>query len=60
MLRAAALHFPLLHPAVASLVVGAQSAAEFAQTVAAFNETVPPAFWQALREAGLIDARAPV
>lgn len=59
-LRAAALQFPLAHPAVASLVVGAQSAAEFAQTVDALNEDVPAAFWQALRDEGLIDANAPM
>lgn len=59
-LRAAALHFPLAHPAVASLVVGAQSADEFAQTVAAFNEDVPAAFWQALRDEALIDVNVPV
>jgi D-threo-aldose 1-dehydrogenase len=58
-LRAAALHFPLAHPAVASLMVGAQSAGEYAQTLAAYHERVPPAFWQALRDAGLIDAAAP-
>ncbi len=59
-LRAAALHFPLAHPAVASLVVGAQSAGEYAQTISAFNEQVPPAFWHALRDRSLIDAAAPV
>jgi D-threo-aldose 1-dehydrogenase len=58
-LRAAALHFPLAHPAVAALVVGAQSASEFAQTLDAFNEDVPAAFWQALREQELIDVNAP-
>jgi D-threo-aldose 1-dehydrogenase len=59
-LRAAALRFPLAHPAVASLMVGAQSAGEYAQTLDAHREQVPPAFWQALREARLMDARAPV
>jgi D-threo-aldose 1-dehydrogenase len=59
-LRAAALHFPLAHPAVASLMVGAQSADEYAQTLSAFREQVPPAIWQSLREQKLIDASAPV
>lgn len=59
-LRAAALHFPLAHPAVASLMVGAQSAGEYGQTLSAYHERVPAGFWQALRDQRLIDAAAPV
>jgi D-threo-aldose 1-dehydrogenase len=59
-LRAAALHFPLAHPAVASLMVGAQSAGEYAQTLSAYRESVPPAFWRALRDHNLIEDAAPL
>ena len=54
LLRAAALRYPLLHPAVSTLVIGAQSKDEFAQTLASFNTEVPEPLWAALREESLI------
>ena len=59
-LRAAAVQFALAHPAITSLMIGAQSAEEYGQTLAAAREPVPSAFWQALRDRGLIDLNAPV
>uniref|UniRef100_A0AAU2VCF8 Aldo/keto reductase n=1 Tax=Streptomyces sp. NBC_00003 TaxID=2903608 RepID=A0AAU2VCF8_9ACTN len=47
-LRAAALAFPLRHPAVASVLVGARSAAEVADTAAMFTSSVPDALWEEL------------
>ena len=44
-LPTAALQFPLRHPAVASVVIGAQSAAQIRQNAARYAEAVPEAFW---------------
>lgn len=59
-LPAAALQFPLAHPAVVSCVAGAHSDAEARQNVAWFETSTPAAFWQALRERSLVDERAPL
>ena len=47
-LRAAALQFPLRHRAVASVLVGARSAAEVDDDVAAFGWDIPPDLWSDL------------
>jgi D-threo-aldose 1-dehydrogenase len=47
-LTAAALQFPLRHPAVVSVLVGVLSAAEVDADVAAFDEHIPAAAWDAL------------
>jgi D-threo-aldose 1-dehydrogenase len=47
-LPAAALRFPLGHPAVASVVIGAKDAREMRANQEAFEATVPPGFWQEL------------
>ena len=59
-LQAAALQFPLAHPAVVSCIPGAQSAGQLTQNAAWFTQPVPSALWDALKEQGLIDRRAPV
>jgi D-threo-aldose 1-dehydrogenase len=59
-LQAAALQFPLGHPAVASVVAGCVTGAESRNALAMFRHAIPAAFWAALRERGLIDARAPL
>lgn len=59
-LQAAALQFPLAHPAVASCIPGGQDLAQLRQNLDWFATPLPDALWTALREAGLIDARAPV
>lgn len=53
-LRAAALHYPLRHRAVASVIPGARSLAELQQNAAALGEAVPAAFWQAAADRGLL------
>jgi len=53
-LRAAALHFPLRHPAVASVIPGARSVAELESNLAAMAETVPDGFWETLVAEGLL------
>jgi len=59
-LRAAALAFCAAHPAVTSVLVGARSAAEVHDCADQFATPVPAAFWQELRESGLLAAHAPV
>ena len=59
-LAAAALQFPLAHPAVASVIPGFTSAAEVRAGVAHFREPIPPEFWTELQRDQLIDERAPV
>lgn len=54
-LRAAALHFPLRHPAVASVIPGARSIEELEENLAALNEVVPDAFWRNMVDQGLIN-----
>ncbi|HEY3558199.1 MAG TPA: aldo/keto reductase [Kribbella sp.] len=50
-LLAAALQFPLTHPAVPAVVVGARSPQEIAQAAAWREHEIPKAFWGALRSA---------
>lgn len=59
-LQAAALQFPLAHPAVVSVIPGMAHPAEVEQNVAAIQEIVPPSLWADLKAEGLIDAAAPV
>ena len=59
-LAAAALQFPLAHPAVVSVIPGARDAAQLRQNAAWFELPIPPALWQALKQEGLLDERAPV
>jgi D-threo-aldose 1-dehydrogenase len=54
-LATAALHFPLRHPAVTALVLGAVAPAEVRQNLAALAAPVPPELWQAFGDAGLAD-----
>ncbi|MEO8508853.1 MAG: aldo/keto reductase [Betaproteobacteria bacterium] len=58
-LAAAALQFPLGHPAIAVVLAGACSCAEFDTDVALIRHAIPLAFWAELRERGLIAADAP-
>jgi D-threo-aldose 1-dehydrogenase len=59
-LAAAALQFPYAHPAVATVLTGARSAMELRENAASFETPLPRVFWLALRDEGLIDARAPL
>ena len=58
-LAAAAIQFPLHHPAVASVVTGMRSAAEATDNVAHCRAVIPTAFWEELKSLGLIDRAAP-
>ncbi len=59
-LPAAALQFPAAHPAIATVIPGVRSVAEFDANWRLAQGPIPPAFWVALRERGLIDPRAPL
>jgi D-threo-aldose 1-dehydrogenase len=56
---AAALQFPLAHPAVVSVVAGMRSAAEAASACARMRAPIPASLWNRLREAGLLRIGAP-
>ncbi|MER8069867.1 aldo/keto reductase [Streptomyces sp. NPDC094034] len=53
-LRAAALRYPLRHPAVASVLVGARSAAEVRDAAELAARAVPDELWAELRVEGLL------
>ncbi|MGW7792079.1 aldo/keto reductase [Streptomyces tricolor] len=59
-LRAAALAFCAAHPAVASVLAGARSAAEVHDCADQWEATVPDAFWRELHETGLLPPDPPV
>jgi D-threo-aldose 1-dehydrogenase len=56
---AAALQFPLAHPAVLSVVCGLRSVAEVDSATARMQATVPADAWRALREEGLLRSGTP-
>jgi D-threo-aldose 1-dehydrogenase len=58
-LAAAALQFPLYHPAVAAVVVGHESAREIEHNLALLRFPVPPALWHECKDRGLIPRDAP-
>ncbi|MFJ1550540.1 aldo/keto reductase [Streptomyces sp. NPDC088246] len=58
--KAAALQFSLAHSATVAAVPGATKPSRIAEDLAALDETVPAAFWTALREQKPITDSAPV
>jgi len=59
-LRAAALQFPMAHPAITELMLGARRTAEWDDALAMLAHAVPGAFWDALRRQRLLPEDAPV
>jgi D-threo-aldose 1-dehydrogenase len=59
-LAAAALQFPLGHPAVVSVLAGCRSPAEVDANVRLFGHRIPAALWDELRGEGLISEACPV
>jgi D-threo-aldose 1-dehydrogenase len=59
-LPAAALQFPLAHPAVASTIPGLSAPGRVLSTVKQMTENIPKAFWTAMQEAQLLDPDAPI
>lgn len=58
-LPAAALQFPLGHPAVAAVIPGVKNAGEAQACLDAFARDVPAQLWTALRDEGLLTPDAP-
>ena len=54
-LTAAALQFPLRHPAVTSVLTGSRSSAELLANIADFDRALPENIWTELEDAGLIE-----
>jgi D-threo-aldose 1-dehydrogenase len=59
-LRAAALQFPLAHPAVDTVLLGANQLNHWADAVAMLQHPIPAAFWAKLKAQGLIPTNAPI
>jgi aryl-alcohol dehydrogenase-like predicted oxidoreductase len=58
-LKAAALRFPLGHPAVACEIVGMRNAEEVDENLRLASVAIPDDLWREMRAEGLIDERAP-
>jgi D-threo-aldose 1-dehydrogenase len=58
-LAAAALQFPLAHPAVAAIIPGPRSVAEFEANLRLLRYPIPTALWADLQDAELLHAEAP-
>lgn len=59
-LQAAALQFPMAHPAALTLVSGARTAEQVRANVAWFEQVLPPGFWTRLKARRLIADDVPV
>jgi D-threo-aldose 1-dehydrogenase len=58
-LSAAALRFVYAHPAVSTVLLGAENPAEAEQNIAAISVTIPEAFWAELKSERIIPPDAP-
>jgi D-threo-aldose 1-dehydrogenase len=58
-LGAAAMQFPLFHPAVCSVIPGALSVAEVKQNIARLSANIPVELWSELKREKLLDPNAP-
>ncbi|MFW6195582.1 MAG: aldo/keto reductase [Chloroflexota bacterium] len=58
-LRAAALQFPLAHPAVATVIPGARTPREVEENAELLRTSIPARLWEDLRNEGLIPKDAP-
>jgi D-threo-aldose 1-dehydrogenase len=59
-LKAAAIQFPLGHPAVVSVLTGARSPQEFEENLRMFQTPIPKELWEELRAEGLLAEEVPV
>jgi len=58
-LGAAAMQFPLFHPALCSVIPGALSTAEVKQNIARLSARIPAELWSELKREKLLDPSAP-
>jgi D-threo-aldose 1-dehydrogenase len=59
-LAAAAMQFPLGHPAVAAVIPGAFTADQVSRNVATFRQDIPADLWAELKHEGLLHREAPL
>ncbi|HEY6291582.1 MAG TPA: aldo/keto reductase [Terriglobia bacterium] len=59
-LKAAALQFPLAHPAVTSVIPGARSAREMEENFRLMTLSIPHDFWRELKAQNLVPEEAPI
>jgi D-threo-aldose 1-dehydrogenase len=59
-LPAAAIAFPLAHPAVASVCIGVRSPAQLERNAALYEHAIPVELWSELQSEGLLRSDAPV
>ena len=59
-IAAAALQFPLMHPAIVTVVTGMRDPVEATANLAHIGTPIPEALWQQLKDEGMIAAEAPV
>jgi len=57
---AAAIQFPLAHPAVAGVLTGPSNAEQLAQNLSWLEANVPPEVWAQLKEAALLEPETPI
>ena len=60
LLQAAALQFPLAHPAAVAIIPGASNPKEMTANIASVDAEIPAQFWDDLKAEGLIVPDAPV
>ena len=58
-LAAAAIQFPLAHPAVTSIIPGAVKPSEVKQNISMMSIDIPAALWEELKHEGLLHQEAP-
>jgi len=58
-LKAAAVQFPMGHPAVSCVIVGCRSTAQLDESIEMFELDIPPALWHDLKQEDLLPADAP-
>ena len=58
-MAAAALQFPLAHPAVAAIIPGPRNVEEFHANLALLQQPIPAELWSDLRNGGLLHPEAP-
>jgi D-threo-aldose 1-dehydrogenase len=58
-LKAAAVQFPLAHPAIASIVAGVRRGDHLDEYPVLFRQPIPAGLWSELRSEGLLPADAP-
>lgn len=58
-LPAAAIQFPLGHPAVSSIIPGAVKPSEVKQNIEMMSIEIPSALWKELKNSGLLNPDAP-